>query len=73
MISSLPDDADVLASIERFCVEHQMAPSTFGRSAIGDGSLVENLKGGRTLTLKVANRIVRFMAEYRAANSKVAA
>lgn len=41
-----------------------MGVTTFGRSAIGDPNLVTNLRSGRSLTLKTANAIVSFMADY---------
>lgn len=65
MDTTLASDADVLNAIERFCEEHEVSPTTFGRMAIGDGSLVTNLRANRSLTLKTANRILKFMAAYR--------
>lgn len=65
MLKTLASDAEVLAKIEAFCADHSLKPSTFGRLAIGDGSLVKNLKTGRSLTLKTANSVVDFMASYR--------
>jgi len=65
MMEPLPDDADVLKSIERFCDENALKPSKFGRLAIGDGSLVNGLRNNRSLTLKSARKIANFMADYR--------
>jgi hypothetical protein len=64
METTLASDADVLNAIERFCAEHEVSPTTFGRLSIGDGSLVTNLRANRSLTLKTANRILNFMASY---------
>lgn len=64
MLTTLASDAEVLAKIEAFCADHSLKPSTFGRMAIGDGSLVKNLKTGRSLTLKTANSVIGFMQSY---------
>ena len=61
----VPSDADLLAQIESFLVAKSMAPSRFGLGAIGDGALVFQLRDGkRSLTLKSAQKIARFMAEH---------
>lgn len=65
MTTTLASDADILARIEAFCAEHKISPTSFGRMSIGDGNLVPNLKANRSLTLKTANRVVEFMADYR--------
>lgn len=65
MDQAIITDADMLAKVDAFCESHGMAPTTFGRLAAGDGSLVPNLRAGRSLTLKLANKVVDFMAEYR--------
>lgn len=65
MFTPLASDADILTRIEQFCREKEMSTTTFGRRAIGDGNLVSDLRvGKRSLTLKTANRIISFMAEY---------
>ena len=63
MEHTLASDADILRKVDEFGAEHSMAPSTFGRLALGDGSLVSNIKSGRSLTLESAQRLVAFMAE----------
>lgn len=60
----LASDADILKQIEAFCTRNHMGVTTFGRNVIGDPNLVGNLRNGRSLTLKTANAIVAFMAEY---------
>ena len=67
MSDALFTDADMLAKVDAFCARHAMAPTTFGRLAAGDGSLVPNLRAGRSLTLKTANRVADFMTSYRVA------
>ena len=66
METAITSDAELLARIEAFCADHTMAPTTFGRAALGDGSLVANLKAGRSVTLKSAQRVAQFMATYSA-------
>jgi hypothetical protein len=66
METLLTSDADILAKIEAFRVKWDMAPSTFGRLAVGDGNLVADLnEGKRSLTLRTARRVLEFMATYR--------
>ena len=64
MEQRIPTDAQLLERIEAFCKAHTMRPSTFGRMAVGDGSLISNLKSGRSPTLKMAGRIAAFMTTY---------
>jgi hypothetical protein len=64
MATTLASDADMLERIEVFCRDTGMPLSTFGRMAIGDGSLVANLRSGRSLTLKSAQRLLDFMTTY---------
>jgi hypothetical protein len=66
MEQALLTDADLLARIKAFCAQHEMAPSTFGRGALGDGSLIANLEGGRSLTLRNAEKVVLFMSNFTA-------
>ncbi|TZG25609.1 hypothetical protein [Sphingomonas montanisoli] len=66
MSTSIPTDAQLLASIEAFCAKHSIKPSTFGRLAVGDSGLVINLRAGRSPTLKLAGRVQAFMAGYAA-------
>ena len=41
-----------------------LRPTTFGRMALGDPNLVRQIDGGRSLTLRTADRVLAFMAEY---------
>jgi hypothetical protein len=47
----------LLQRIERYCREHRLAESTFGRRAVNDGKLVKRLKAGRSITLTTLRRI----------------
>lgn len=64
MLTKLASDAELLEQVERFCTEHGIGVTTFGRAAIGDPNLVSNMRSGRSLTLKTANAVVEFMRAY---------
>lgn len=61
----LTDDI-LLEKVETFIKQHKMAPTRFGLEAMEDGALVKQLQSGRSLTLKNAERVIRFMDEYAA-------
>lgn len=56
---------DLLADIQSFCRQANIAESTFGRKSVNDGRLVERVVGGR-VTLRTVERV----REYIAKNSK---
>lgn len=66
MDTRLASDADILQRIESFCHEHQIGVTTFGRAAVGDPNLVANMRQGRSLTLRTAGAVMKYMAEYQA-------
>ena len=66
MAAELASDAEILERIEKFCEANNLPPSTFGRLALGDANLIPNLRTGRSLTLKSAQRILDFITSYRA-------
>lgn len=72
MKHALINDAEMLERIEAFCQQHSLGTAAFGRASIGDPSLVTNLRGKRSLTLKTANRIAAFMASYEAEQADAA-
>ena len=41
-----------------------LRPTTFGMKALGDAHLVRQLDGGRSLSLRTADRILAFIADY---------
>ena len=41
-----------------------MSPTRFGRMAVGDPHLVRRIEAGRSLTLRTADRILAFIADY---------
>ncbi len=54
-------DAVLLAEIEAFCAEHEIAPTAFGESAVSDRGLVGRLRRGSSVTLRTADQIRAFM------------
>ncbi|WP_088183614.1 hypothetical protein [Sphingobium sp. Z007] len=64
MEQMIPTEAEVLARIDKFCAEHEIPPTTFGRLAVGDSNLVSGLRRDRSVTLRTGRRIIEFMAAY---------
>jgi len=56
--------AALLAKIEAFLRKTGMAPSAFGEQALGDPSLINNLRDGRELRHRTLLRVRSFMATY---------
>lgn len=61
---------DILSEIEAFLAAHQMAGSTFGREALGDWRLIDELRGKRRsrprrLWPETEAKIRQFMVTYR--------
>ena len=50
-------------AVEEFLERTGFKPTEFGRQAVGDPSLVLNLRRGRSSTLATADRILAFMEE----------
>ncbi len=64
-------DDMMLARVDAFLAATGMAPTRLGIAALGDGGLVRGLREGRSLSLRNAERLVRFMTDYRAGVSAV--
>lgn len=60
---------DLLHEITRFCVEHGLSPSRFGKLAVNDPALTLKLERGRTLSVELDGRVRLWMAEQAAAAS----
>lgn len=58
------DDKQLLEAIDAFLARHSMAPTRFGREVVGEAGFIERLRGGRSVTLKTANRIVEYMKDH---------
>lgn len=54
----------LLAEIEAFLAEHEMAPTTFGLHAASDAKLVANLRNGADVRTRTADRIRAWMHNY---------
>lgn len=67
------DDDILLQHVEEFLNETGMATTRFGREAMGEASLVARMREGRSLSLRNANKLLRFMEEYRASTLAAAA
>lgn len=62
--------AELLAEIEKFLEQHDMAPTTFGRLSCGDNHAVARLRKGLGLTVKRAETFRKFMDEYESLSGK---
>jgi len=51
-----------LAEIEAFLARERIAPSTFGRAAVGDPKFVRELRDGRAPSLRLVDRARAYMA-----------
>lgn len=45
------ENETLIAEIERFCADEDIAETTFGRRAVNDGKLVPRLRAGKTITM----------------------
>lgn len=62
--AALASDATILAEIKRFREAHGIAPTAFGRRAIGDANLIANLEAGRELRRATEARVRTFMRQF---------
>jgi len=58
------------STVAEFLERTGFKPTEFGRQAVGDPSLILNLRRGRSPTLATADRILAFIREADAAASK---
>lgn len=54
---------DFRAEVDRFLERTGMSASRFGREALGDPNFVLDLRSGRAPTLRVVERVSRFIRE----------
>ena len=60
-------DAELLRRIDAFVADnakHGMTQTRFGREAMADGALIPLMREGRSLSLKNAEKVLRYMADY---------
>jgi len=60
-----------LSRVEDFLASSGLKPSEFGRQAVGDPSLIVNLRRGRSPTLATADRILSFIERVEAEQSRL--
>jgi hypothetical protein len=60
----IPTDQELVDHINAFLRRSGMKPTRFGIEAMGEGNLFKSLQGGRSLSLKNANRIRDFIAAW---------
>lgn len=60
----MPTDEDLLAKVEQFLTTNDVAPTRFGREAMGEASLVSRMRAGRSMSLRNANKLIAFMDSY---------
>jgi len=58
--------AALLADIEAFLAEAEMAETTFGLRALNDGKFVSRLRSGAGITVKTIDRVRAYIATERA-------
>lgn len=59
-------DATFLARIETFLERHGMSATRFGEEAASDRHFVRRLRSGRSVTLRKAQRVCAYMADFEA-------
>lgn len=59
-------DETLLRQIETFCLLNGVTLSRFGRDAVGDPKFVYGLRNGRRVLQSTAEKVRKFMREYRA-------
>lgn len=57
----VPTDEQLLASIDAFLERHGMAVTRLGAEATGEPQLVSSIRGGRSPSLKVLQRLQNYM------------
>ncbi len=61
---------ELLRDIEAFLREQEMPASTFGEEAVADRGFVFNMRAGRDPKLSTADRVRKYMADYRRQHAK---
>lgn len=56
--------ADLRNRIDTFLVKAKMAPTRFGKDAVGDPSFVFDIREGRVPSLDTANRVIEFIERH---------
>lgn len=64
--------AILLSQVEAFLLEADMLPTRFGIEAMNDSAFVFDLRQGKDVRLSTAEKVVKFMADWRALNRPLA-
>jgi len=59
------DTQTFLSSVEDFLRDSKMSDTRFGKEALRDPMFVFELRNGRNVSLKLVERVNRFMSEHR--------
>lgn len=65
-------DEILLAQVDDFLSRTGMKPTRFGIDALSDGGLVKGMREGRSLSLRNAEKLIRFMDDWRPEHSAAA-
>ncbi len=63
-------EQQVRARIRAFLERTRLSPTRFGRMAMGDPNLLRQIEGGRSLTLRAADRILAFVDEWESGGAR---
>lgn len=63
-------DQVILETIEAFLVEKGISAATFGIYTVGDGKIVDRLRGGGTISVRTFDVLRRSMQDWDAAKAK---
>lgn len=58
---NIPTDQELLDGIDRFLKRHDMAATRFGSEATGEPQLLSSIRGGRSPSLKLLQRLKAYM------------
>jgi hypothetical protein len=62
-MNALPNQTALLRMIVRYCNDHGMAETAFGRAALKDPRLIGDMRRGRKPTPCTAHKLVTYMQE----------
>lgn len=61
----MSDREKLLQEIDEFLIRLDMGPAAFGRRALNDPAFLTRFRGGSDIRLETAERLRKFMAEFR--------
>ena len=69
----IPTHDELVERIDAFLTRHKMAATRLGRDAVGEASLIDTIRKGRSPRLDTLNKLSTFMAETDSAAGAAAA